>query len=332
MGDVYDAMNRDRRNPADPRAPETTPPEAEVPALPLDQVAGAVPLADDTRPALPLDEVAPRGLSDEPAPTTVTAPPVAEPIRTSPAPTARPAHAPLPGSPKLNGYSPEIIVHHDRGSIVTEQYRAIRTQILARARNRRLQTHVITSSAPEEGKSVTVINLGVAFSELHNQKTLLLEADLRRPIFERLFGRTCPVGLLQLLRGGISEIDQAIQHTVYDNVDFLPAGGREPTHSSELLSSARMDQILDRLRDRYDYIFIDSPPVVTVTDACILGSKSDSTILVIRMHHTPSEIVDRAKRLLRANQCDIAGIILTHLIREPSRYLYRYAYGYGRPR
>jgi capsular exopolysaccharide synthesis family protein len=332
MGDVYDAMNRHRRDPADAAPPDSG---SEQPALPLESVADSAPAADDRRPALPLDTVPPRagtGRDDSASATAVAARPYQSRMPDSDDAPIIAAPATYPATSHFNGYAAEIIVHHDRGSIITEQYRAIRTQILARARNRRLQTHLVTSSAPEEGKSVTVINLGVAFSELQNRKTLLIEGDLRRPIFERLFGRPCPMGLLQLLRGETTDLDLAIQHTAYDNVDFIPAGGREPTHSSELLSGARMDQTLDRLRDRYDYIFVDSPPVITVTDACILGSKCDSTILVIRMHHTPAEIVDRAKRLLRANQCDIAGMVLTHLNREPSRYLYRYAYGYAKTR
>ena len=228
--------------------------------------------------------------------------------------------------PSLNGYAPQIIVHHDRGSVITEQYRAIRTQILARTRNRRIQTHVVTSSSPEEGKTITTINLGMTFSELRNQKTLLIEGDLRRPSFGTALNRTCSPGLLQLLRGEISEIDQAIHPTVYDNLQFIPAGDRDQVASTELLSSPRMAQVLDRLKDRYDHIFIDTPPVVTVTDAAILGALSDETLLVVRLNKTPTDMVDRAKRLLRAANCELAGVILTHLQIDAPRYLYRYAY------
>jgi polysaccharide biosynthesis transport protein len=178
-------------------------------------------------------------------------------------------------------------------------------------------------------KSVTVINLGIAFSELRNQKTLLLECDLRRPSFQRLFDAPFRTGMLQLLRGEVTDVDQVIQHTVYDNVDFIPAGGHEPTHSSELISGPGLERVIDRLKDRYDHIFIDSPPVVTVTDACILGSKSDATVLVVRLNATPADIVERAKRLLRANNCDVVGVILTHLQQEVSHYRYRYRYAYG---
>ena len=235
----------------------------------------------------------------------------------------------LPASHKLNGYSSEVVVHHDRGSAVTEQYRAIRTQLLARARNRPIQTSVITSSTPEEGKSVTTANLGIVFSELRNHKTLLIEGDLRRPSFNKLFDRECTPGMLQLLRGEVTRIDDAVHKTIYDNLQFIPAGGRDSTHSTELLTSPRMSQVLDQLKDRYDHIFIDSPPVVTVTDSCILGAMADQVLLVVRLNKTPSGAVERAKRLLRASNCEVSGVILTHLKHYISRYLYKYSYGYG---
>ncbi|NJL31010.1 MAG: CpsD/CapB family tyrosine-protein kinase, partial [Phycisphaerales bacterium] len=220
------------------------------------------------------------------------------------------------------------VVHHDRGSIVTEQYRAVRTQILARCKNRRLQIHVLTSAAPGEGKTISTLNLGMAFSEIRNQKTLLLEADLRRPTFATYFGRPSNPGLTEYLRHQTDDIDAIVHDTVYDNLQYIAAGEGDPMKSTELLSSPRMLQLLDRLRDRYDFIFIDTPPVVTVTDPCILGSIADQTILVVRLNKTASQVVDRAKRLLRASNCEVAGVILTHLSPDLSRYGYRYTYGY----
>ena len=135
--------------------------------------------------------------------------------------------------------------------------------------------------------------------------------------------------MLQLLRGEVENIDDAIHSSVYKNLDVIPAGGRDSLHSTELLSSPAMTQIIDRLRDKYDHIFIDSPPVVSVTDAAILGAMCDETIMVVRLNKTPTDIVDRAKRLLRANNCEVTGVILTHLKLHMPRYLYRYSYGYG---
>jgi capsular exopolysaccharide synthesis family protein len=323
MGDVFDAMNRSKKERGDQPAP---PP------------SGAAP-ADDSAPALP--KVDARSLaSEEPAPVRFTAPAVVHRTVSDAMTKTRGGTAVEAGKstndqltpptafhrdPSLNAYAAEVIVHHDRGSVITEQYRAIRTQILARARNRRLQTHVVTSATPEEGKSVTTINLGMAFSELRNQKTLIIEADLRRPSFGRLFNRTSSPGLIHLLRGEVDELDKAMHPTVYDNLFYIPAGDRDQTASTELLSSPRMAQVLDRLKDRFEHIFIDTPPVVTVTDAAILGAICDETLLVVRLHRTPAEVVDRAKRLLRAANCDLAGVILTHAQQLANQYAYRYA-------
>ncbi|MCE9591166.1 MAG: CpsD/CapB family tyrosine-protein kinase [Planctomycetes bacterium] len=334
MGDVFDAMKRSRKErETKPDAPRAD--SAPAPAAP------ARPQSDDARPALPMDQVhVDRSDDHDDAPTQAVE-------RKAPAgrgvsaavdrakadltadPSLVPGMLPSPAAglhdPALNGYSSQIVVHHDRGSVITEQYRAIRTQILARARNRRLQTHVITSSAPEEGKSVTSVNLGVTFSELRSQKTLLIEADLRKPSFQNLFRRNPTPGLTNYLRGEVDSIDKILHPSVYPNLQIIPAGDRDVTGSTELLSSPRMAALIERLKDRYEHIFIDTPPVVTVTDACILGALCDETLLVVRLGKTPAGMVERAKRLLRFANCDVAGVILTHLHLQAPKYLYRYA-------
>lgn len=336
MGDVFDAMNRARKE----RGPDDSNDPAAASPTPQGDQAGQEPGANTPTggesPGLPIDQVTVEpdlpphtGTGDVVFPTQDTEPPQPQTIPANPAQTDGATAPPNRGpNETLNGYSSKVVVHHDRGSVVTEQYRAIRTQVLARARNRRLQVHVITSSVPVEGKSVSTVNLGVTFSELRNKNILLIEGDLRRPSFDKLFDRECTPGLLQLLRGDVTNIDQAIHHTVYDNLQFLPAGGCDPTHCTELLSSPRMAQILERLRDHYDHIFIDTPPVVSVTDAAILAAMGDQTLLVVRLNKTPVDMVERAKRLLRANNCNVSGIILTHMHMPllPS-YLSRYSYG-----
>ena len=333
MGDVFDAMNRAKRErgeqpPQDeqPAASAFEPPaESEQGGLPLDQV-GVNALVDEAGGEQALDLAPQRPVvADADARAQQDAQIEYEQRLEQPEDTS----LPTTGASRLNGYSAEIVVHHDRGSAVTEQYRAIRTQLLARTRNRTMQTYVITSSTPEEGKSVTTANLGIVFSELRNHKTLLVEGDMRRPSFSKLFDRECVPGLLQLLRGEVEGIDDIVHQTIYDNLQFIPAGGRDSTHSTEMLSSPRMTQVLERLKDRYDHIFIDSPPVITVTDACILGAMCDQTLLVVRLNKTPSGAVERAKRLLRASNCEVSGVILTHMRHFISRYLYKYSYGYG---
>ncbi len=332
MGDVFDAMDRARKERGS--SPDNPP---EAPDRPDASAADGL----TESPGLPIQDV--KAPSDvEPTGTSLSAP--APPDRAVTAATDK-SHSERKGRRQqrqdeydqqsaddpaarasLNGYAAELITHHDRGSLITEQYRAIRTQILARARNRKLQTTIVTSAAPGEGKTVTTINLGMAFSELRNKKTLLLEGDLRCPTFFELFQRDASPGLMQLLRGNIDELDAAIHSTVYENLDFIPSGGRENINSTELLSSPRMAQLLDRLKDRYDHIFIDTPPVINVTDASILGALSDQTVMVVRLSKTPSDLVERAKRLLRAANCEVAGVVLTHQVNPSPRYLYRYGY------
>lgn len=337
MGDVFDAMRRASRERGEQEDPPADSPDSQATSdgepwssdAPADSEGGG----DGERPALPIEQIR----AEHPAPP--DEPQDRTPDSVSPEEADRDTSDLLPEveqpaesnltNPMVNGYDAEVVVHHDRGGAITEQYRAIRTQILARARNRSLQTHVLTSSAPGEGKSVSTINLGVTFSELKNHKTLLIEGDLRRPSFQRLFHKQYTPGMLQLLRGEITDIDEAVHPTVYGNLHFIPAGGHDHLHSTELLTSPRMSQILDRLKDRYDHIFIDSPPVVSVTDAAILGAMCDQVLLVVRLYKTPVEVVDRAKRLLRANNCEVAGVILTHMRVHMPRYLYKYGYYYG---
>jgi capsular exopolysaccharide synthesis family protein len=318
MGDVFRAMNRAKQErqqqPSPQPAQEGDGAGPETPALPIEQV-------HDEAMRESAVETAARGAA--PVPVRENRPAVPQP-RSDDAEVIVPPPPRQPTNAELNGYAPQVVVHHDRGCIITEQYRAIRTQILARCRNRRVQVHVITSSAPQEGKTVTTINLGIAFSELRNQRTLLIEGDLRRPAFARMLARDQKPGLLHYLRGEVDEIDRILQPSVYDNLQIIPAGDREFTKSTELLSSPRMAFLLDRLRDRYDHIFIDTPPVITVTDGCILGAMADDTLLVVRLNRTPTDAVDRAKRLLRAANCEIAGCILTHMTNAVPSYLYRY--------
>lgn len=336
MGDVFDAMSRaERERGNQPQSGE--PPSVDSGEGRLDVERPTSRSGEEEKPGLPIDQVKTEPLKedDDPSPPAL-APRVdgceqsekADRCDDQAMDRSNEDQSLSPRLDSLNGYSDQVVVHHDRGSVITEQYRAIRTQILARSRNRRLQVHVITSSVPEEGKSVTTANLGVVFGELRNKKTLVIEGDLRRPCFHKLFGRNCTPGLLQWLRGDVADAQQIVHRTVYDNLQFIPAGGRDPTHCTQLLSSPAMTQILDRFRDHYDHIFIDTPPVVSVTDAAILAALGDQALLAVRLHKTPSEMVDRAKRLLNANGCNVSGVILTHMktVFMPG-YLSRYHYG-----
>ncbi len=324
MGDVFDAMNRSSKEDTSDQTEAVMTPIGQdcddQPALPLSDIKAA-PIYHGKNEDVGALDLSPSANVGKQTKTTIKYD--TDSPQTENQSVNMDQYAPHSVNKDLK-FSNDIIVHNDRGSSVTEQYRAVRTQILARSRAKKLQVHSITSSAPNEGKSVSTINLGVVFAELKNKKILLVECDLRRPTFKKLFKTDPKPGLLQILRGDEQDYSKAIYDTPYPNLQFLPAGGYDYTTSTELLSSPNMTKFLDRMRSQYDHIFIDTPPVVTVTDACIVGAQSDETILVVRLNKTPTEVVDRAKRLLRAADCNVSGCILTHMKHHIPKYLYRY--------
>jgi len=290
MGDVYDALNRGRQTTEEEPAPLLQHRREETGGLPMEQVEDAARLAPGKSVFADRSLDHAFGMSDPHSP------------------AADPRHRPQ----VRGGCMPGVVAHTDRTSPVTEQYRQIRTQILARNKERKRQTHLLTSSAPQEGKSVTTVNLGVVFAELHDMRTLLIEADLRRPTFQRLFQCPFVTGLTHVLRGDIEDEREVIHPTIYENLHVLPAGEHDGEHAAELLASRAMVRLLDRLKDHYDHILIDSPPAISVTDACVLGALCDETILVVRLHRTPRDVVRQAKRQLETAGCTMAGSIVTH--------------------
>ncbi|MCC6681832.1 MAG: CpsD/CapB family tyrosine-protein kinase [Phycisphaeraceae bacterium] len=214
-------------------------------------------------------------------------------------------------------------------SLMAEEYRAIRTSLLARWQQRRNLVHTITSATPQEGKTITSMNLGLTFSELRNCKICVVEADLRLPTFDKLLGRTSQVGLLQYLRGE-AQINQIIQRLDDHPLRVISAGGRTQGDAVQLLSSGHFSQLLQHLRQRYDHVIVDTPPVVELADAGIIGAQSDDVMLVVRMNRTPRTLIEQAIRTLASYNAPVAGAIATdHSHHRHKYYYYRYGYRYG---
>ncbi len=214
-------------------------------------------------------------------------------------------------------------------SLMAEEYRAIRTSLLARWQQRRNLVHTITSATPQEGKTITSMNLGLIFSELRNCKIAVVEADLRLPTFDKLLNRTSQAGLLQYLRGE-AEINQIINRLEDHPLRVISAGGRTQGDAVQLLSSPRFSQLLQHLRQRYDHVIVDTPPVVELADAGIIGAQSDDVMLVVRMNRTPRTLIEQAIRTLASYNAPVAGAIATdHSHHRHKYYYYRYGYRYG---
>lgn len=192
-------------------------------------------------------------------------------------------------------------------STIAEQYRTIRTNIqFTASSDHPVKSIVITSSGPSEGKSLTAANLAIVFAK-SGKKTLLLDGDMRKPTVWKTFRLSNRKGLSTLLVSP-DEVADSIQKTTIDNLSVLTSGP-QPPNPSELLGSTREEVIMDQLTRLFDVIIVDMPPVVTVTDAQIVASKADGTILVAREGLTKKAALLKAKQLLKIAHARILGVV-----------------------
>lgn len=221
-----------------------------------------------------------------------------------------------------------LVTHLEPKSPISEAYRSIRTNIQFAKLGKEIKTLIVTSSGPKEGKSTTVANLAITLAQLGN-KTLLIDGDLRRPVVHSIFGVSKENGLTQYLIKNIP-LGNVIKETVIKDLSVITSG-LLPPNPSELLSGKSMDELLVKLRDKFDFILIDTPPVIAVTDAAVLSTKVDGTILVIKANETRKEAFDRAKGLLESVDANLIGAVLNGIKNDGkygSSYYYYYYYSY----
>lgn len=235
------------------------------------------------------------------------------------------ASAPI-GDP--NDFDERLVSIVDPASQMAEEYRGIRTSLLARWEQKRHLVHTITSATPQEGKTITSLNLGLSFAELRNRSVLAVEADLRLPTFAKLLKLDEGKGMVHLLRNEAS-LEQVIQTVPGTRLKVIPAGERCASEAVQLLSSPRATEVLQALRAKFDHVIIDTPPVTELADAGILGAQSDEVLMIVRMNHTPRPLVEQAIRTLKGYGATIAGVIATDQQRSRHKhYYYRYGYQY----
>jgi len=195
----------------------------------------------------------------------------------------------------------------DPSSPVAEQYRTIRTNIqFASSADQKVKTLVVTSSGPSEGKSTTSANLAVVFAKA-GQKVLLVDADMRKPTIHKTFQASNEAGLSTVLSTG-ARVTETAQETTIENLSLLTSGPKAP-NPSELLGSVKMVQVMEEIHNAYDMVIFDMPPVVTVTDAQLMSSKADGTLLVVRESWTRKEALNQAKELLTMVQARVLGVV-----------------------
>jgi capsular exopolysaccharide synthesis family protein len=205
----------------------------------------------------------------------------------------------------------------------SEAYRALRTNVtFVNAEQRQIQVLCITSPGPGEGKSTTAANLAITLAQ-QGSRTLLVDADLRRPLVHRAFNLVQEPGLTDVLVGG-AQLREAVRPNVIPKLDVLPAGALPP-NPSELLGSEAMRRLTEQLRTSYDIIIFDSPPTLAVTDATVLGASADAVILVLRAGETEEVAAQRSLEQLRRVQARVAGTVLNGVEKDRDRY-YNYYY------
>jgi capsular exopolysaccharide synthesis family protein len=210
-------------------------------------------------------------------------------------------------------------------SPVAEAYRTLRTNIQFSSLDKELKSIVITSSSPKEGKTTTICNLAVTMAQSGN-KVLLMDCDLRKSQLHHYFELNNDQGLTNVLAQQVS-FEEAVKETVTVGLDVLPSGPKPP-NPSELLGSNAMKEFVKKMEEKYDKILIDAPPVGIVTDASILSTIADGTILVIASGQVAIEAAQRSKALLQKVNANIIGILLNKLPREGRGYYGYYYYHY----
>ena len=215
-----------------------------------------------------------------------------------------------------------LITLADRTSPVSEQYRTIRTNIQFSMIDQELKTLLVTSSGPGEGKSTTSANLAVVFAN-SGVRTLLVDADLRKPTVAKTFALSNYQGLSNLLSERESKVSAMVQPSGIENLTILSSGPKPP-NPSEMLGSVRMHKVIQDMRDEYDLVIFDMPPVVAVTDAQVVASQVDGTVMVIREGISNKNALIKAKSLLEMVNANVLGVVYNGSTRNVDQGYYYY--------
>lgn len=226
-------------------------------------------------------------------------------------------------------------IHHSRGR-VSEAYRSVRTGLFFSNRTGDLKVIQVTSPVPGDGKSTLSSNLAVTMAQ-SGRNVLLIDADFRRPRIAKLFGIDSDKGMATAV-AGLCELDEAIHDSSVPFLSVMP-GGKRPSNPAELLSSQRFSDLLGALREKFDIIIVDTPPLLAVSDPSAIAAVVDGVILTMRLRRNVKPLVTRASKILESVDANLLGIVVNGVSQEAGygynygyrdyRYAYQYRYGYG---
>jgi len=222
-----------------------------------------------------------------------------------------------------------LITHFDPRSPVSEAYRTLRTNLQFSKIEGSIKAILVTSSGPKEGKSTSIANLAITLAQM-GSKVVLIDTDLRRPVIHSIFGHKKEEGLTNYIMDQIP-LDDTIKDTMVDNLKIITSGILPP-NPSELLGSTKMEDLISKLKEKFDLILFDSPPVIAVTDAAVLSTKVDCVFLVVSAGHTNKDAIVRATTLLENVKARVLGAVLNNVDYDKnygSTYYQYYHYYYG---
>ena len=212
-------------------------------------------------------------------------------------------------------------IHHSRGR-VSEAYRSVRTGLFFSNRTGDLKVIQVTSPVPGDGKSTLSSNLAVTMAQ-SGRNVLLIDADFRRPRIAKLFNIESDNGMATAVAGAC-ELDDAIHASSIPGLSIMP-GGKRPSNPAELLSSQRFAELLGALREKFDVIIVDTPPLLAVSDPSAIAAVVDGVVLTIRLRRNVKPLVTRAARILESVDSKLLGIVVNGVSQDAG---YGYNYGY----
>ena len=218
-----------------------------------------------------------------------------------------------------------LVAAHKPSATASESFRDVRTGLFFRSNVDDIKTILFTSPSPGDGKSTTISNIAISIAQA-GKKVCLIDADFRRPRVHQYFGQELSPGLLGVLSGEM-ELDEAIQDCAIQNdLYLLPAGGR-PSNPGELVTSEEFRNLIEALREKFDYVLIDSPPVLPVSDPATIASIVDGVYLVTRIRKGVKLTSQKAKETLDRVGANWMGVIVNGVDENPHYSEYGYQYG-----
>jgi capsular exopolysaccharide synthesis family protein len=233
----------------------------------------------------------------------------------------------LPASDPNVGHHVELVVHEHPLSGIAEAARSIRTNLMFMNPDRPYRRLLVSSAAPEEGKTTVACSIAIALAQ-GGQRVCIVDCDLRRPRIHRIFDRAGDAGIMNMIVGEAT-VDEVAKPTLVQNLWAIPAGP-VPPNPADVLHSEKFRKLLDELSERFDRIVIDSPPIAAVTDSAVMSTLVDGTVFVVRASKTSKQLARQGLRILQDVDSGIVGAVLNAVDLSNREYGYYHYYYYKR--